>query len=70
MRVIELNVKTLSRFQKRKKGLAILKEGLGVKEFIKFMQDFGLNEGDYTKDRAKWLKENSVDEIISNMKKS
>ena len=32
------------------------------------MQDFGLNEGDYTRDRYKWLKEKSVDEILDNMK--
>jgi hypothetical protein len=59
----------LSRYQNRRKGLTHLKKGLGIRGFIQFMQDFGLNEGDYTKDRVKWLKEKSVDEIINNLKK-
>ena len=60
----------LSRYQNRKKGLTLLKKGLGVRGFIQFMQDFGLNEGDYTRDRYKWLKEKSVDEILENMKQN
>ena len=31
---------------------------------------FGLNEGNYTKDRHKWLQEKSVDALIKNMKKA
>ena len=52
----------------RKKGNALPSKGLCVRGFIQFMQDFGLNEGDYTRDRYKWLKEKSVDEILDNMK--
>jgi len=58
----------MNRSLNRKKGYALLSKGLGVRGFIQFMQDFGLNEGDYTRDRYKWLKEKSVDEILDNMK--
>jgi len=61
---------TLSRIQNRRKGLTLLRTGLGIRGFIQFMQDFGLNEGNYTKDRDKWLKEKNVDEILDKMKKN
>lgn len=60
----------LTRYQNRRKGLKILKRGLGVRGFIQFMQDFGLSEGDYTKERKQWLTEESVDEVIENIKKN
>jgi len=69
MRNYSMSKTILSRYQNRRKGLTLLKKGLGIHGFIQFMQDFGLNEGDYTKDRDQWLKEKSVDEIIDNMKK-
>jgi len=50
----------LNRYQNRKKGFTLLRRGLGVRGYIQFMQDFGLNEGDYTKDKEKWLAEKSV----------
>lgn len=59
----------LSRYHNRRKGLSLLRKGLGIRGFIQFMQDFGLNEGDYTKDRDKWLKEKNVDEVLDNLKK-
>jgi hypothetical protein len=57
-----------SRYQNRRKGLVLLRKGLGIRGFIQFMQDFGLNEGDYTKERDKWLKEKNVDEVLDNLK--
>ena len=58
----------ISRYQNRKNGLNLLKRGLGVAGFIQFMQDYGLNEGDYTNDRQKWLKEKDVNTLINNIK--
>jgi len=58
----------LSRYQNRRKGLKILKHELGVLGFIQFMQDFGLNEGDYTEERKQWLVEKNVNAIIKKMK--
>ncbi len=60
----------ISRYQNRKKGLNLLKRGLGVAGFIQFMQDFGLNEGNYTKDRHKWLQEKDVDALVEKMKQN
>jgi hypothetical protein len=60
----------LSRYHNRRKGLNLLRKGLGIRGFIQFMQDYGLSEGDYTKERDKWLKEKSVDEVLDNLKKN
>ncbi len=59
----------LSRYQNRRKDLKILKRELGVMGFIQFMQDFGVNEGDYTQEREQWLVDKNVDDVIKNMKK-
>jgi len=53
----------------RKLGLKALRRELGVQGFIQFMQDFGLSYGDYTKDRNNWLKEKTVDEVVSQILK-
>jgi len=59
----------LTRPQARRKGMAALKKELGIRGFIQFMQDFGLNYGNYTKERKKLLTEKSVDEVIRNIRK-
>ena len=41
----------------KKKGFAALIKELGPGGYVRFMQQFVGREGDYTHDRAKWLKE-------------
>ena len=47
------------------KAIIILcEQGLGVANFIRFMQQFDSGEGNYTEDRQSWQKDYTVDRII------
>lgn len=59
-----------NRLELRQQGIALLKKQLGIRGFIEFMQDFGFSAGDYTKNREKWLNEQSVDEVINGFEKT
>jgi len=62
-----MNNLILTRPQVREKGLAILRQELGIRGFIEFFQDLGLNRGNYTEERHSWLTERTFDEVISKM---
>jgi len=49
----------------RRKGLEALAEALGPVGMIRFLQQFDLGTGDYTKDRAKLLDDLTIDEIVN-----
>jgi len=53
----------------RMKGLEALAEALGPVGMVRFLQQFDLGKGDYTKDRGKWLDELTIDDIIEHIKK-
>lgn len=53
----------------RKEGLKALVERLGVVGAIRFLQQFEIGEGDYTKDREKFLDDKSVDELVEEIKR-
>jgi hypothetical protein len=65
-----MNEKTLTRVEIRQKGISALQRELGIPGFIEFMQDFGLNAGDYTQERNRWLTEKTVDEVVHKIKPS
>jgi len=46
----------------------ILYKEMGVVDTIRFLNQFSLGAGDYTKDREIWLKKLSLEEIISEIK--
>jgi len=46
----------------------ILFREMGVVETIRFLNQFSLGRGDYTKDREKWLGNISLDDAISQIK--
>jgi acyl-CoA thioesterase FadM len=39
----------------RKQGYKALTDALGIVGMIRFLQQFDVGEGDYTRDRAQWL---------------
>lgn len=41
---------------------------MGVVETIRFLNQFSLGRGNYTKDREKWLGDISLDDAISQIK--
>jgi hypothetical protein len=59
----------MSPSQIRKAGLAALVKSLGPTGVARFIQQFDMGTGDYTKDRSNWLDQMSLDEVISGINK-
>jgi len=51
--------------QIRVAGIAALSRELGVVGMIRFMQQFEMGQGDYSKDRHQWIDQNSVADIAN-----
>jgi hypothetical protein len=49
--------------QIRRKGLAALRRELGRAGMIRFLQQFENGQGDYARDRHKWVDQMSLDDI-------
>jgi len=58
-----MNVQTMTPQQIRAAGLAALSRELGLVGMIRFMQQFEMGQGDYSKDRHQWLDKYIVDDI-------
>lgn len=58
-----MNVQMMTPQQIRVAGMKALSRELGVVGMIRFMQQFEMGHGDYSKDRHKWLDQYSVDDI-------
>ncbi len=56
--------KLLTREEIRREGMHALREKLGVRGMIEFLQDMGINRGNWTEDRKRILGEKSIDEIV------
>jgi hypothetical protein len=50
-----MNTQTMTPQQIRAAGLDALSRKLGVAGMIRFMQQFEMGQGDYSKDRHQWL---------------
>ncbi|MBW2605858.1 MAG: hypothetical protein JRE28_16370 [Deltaproteobacteria bacterium] len=55
--------------QIRIEGLKALERHLGPEGMIRFLQQFETGRGDYTKERHKWLKETSVENLAKKIVK-
>ena len=53
----------LSLIEIQNKGYQILQEHLGIVGMLKFIQQFGIGYGDYTKEREKLLGNPTINEI-------
>lgn len=58
-----MNAQMMTPQQIRVAGLAALSRELGLVGMIRFMQQFELGQGDYSKDRHEWLDKFTVDDI-------
>ncbi len=58
-----MNAQMMTPQQIRVAGLAALSRELGLVGMIRFMQQFELGQGDYSKDRHEWLDKYTVDDI-------
>jgi hypothetical protein len=52
----------------RKIGIDALADALGPLDMARFLAEFDMGSGDYTKERAKWL-DQSLEEILGEIKK-
>ena len=55
----------MSLVELQNKGYQILQEHLGIVGMLKFIQQFDIGSGDYTKEREKLLGNPTIDEIKS-----
>ncbi|MFO3797263.1 MAG: hypothetical protein ACK8QZ_08275 [Anaerolineales bacterium] len=58
-----MNVQMMTPQQIREAGIKALTRELGVVGMIRFLQQFELGSGDYSKERHAWLDEYSVEDI-------
>jgi len=52
----------------REQGLDALVKALGPVDMVRFLQQFELGSGDYTRDREEWLRDISVDGAVAEIK--
>ena len=57
-------------FEIRKKGIEALNKALGPVGMVRFLHQFESGAGDYTKERAQWLKEYDIDSIMDEINKT
>ncbi|MCK4394702.1 hypothetical protein KAX17_17510 [Candidatus Bipolaricaulota bacterium] len=57
---------TLARI--REQGLDALVKALGPVDMARFLQQFELGRGDYTRDREEWLRDITVDGVVAEIK--
>lgn len=62
------NVRALSPNELRRVGIDALVKSLGPLGMVRFIQQFDIGSGDYTKERSELLKYLSLDEITSTIK--
>ncbi|MEW6697491.1 MAG: hypothetical protein ACOY35_08280 [Bacillota bacterium] len=60
---------TMSPSQIRKAGLAALAKSLGPAGMARFIQQYDIGTGDYTKNRNNWLDNMTLDEILQGINK-
>ncbi len=60
---------TMSPADIRKAGLEAVAKKLGPLGMVRFLQQFETGRGDYTKERAQWLKDEEIQVIVSEIRK-
>lgn len=63
---MNLETRTISQISHR--ATRILFEKMGVVDTIRFLNQFSIGQGDYTKDRKEWLRDMSLDDVISQIR--
>ncbi len=64
-----MSKQTMSINQIREVGLEVLTKALGPVGMVRFLQQFERGQGDYTKNREKWLKGISLQSILKETKR-
>ncbi len=59
-----MNAQTMSLEQIRIAGMEALARELGIVGMVRFMQQFETGQGDYSKERHKWLDNQDMDTVV------
>jgi hypothetical protein len=65
-----MNTHRMSPLEIRKKGLEALAQALGPVGMVRFLQQFGINKGDYTEEREKLLEGITMDDILAQVQQN
>ena len=63
-----MNTETRPISEISRRATRILFEEMGAVDTIRFLNQFSIGQGDYTKEREKWLDDLSLDDTISQIK--
>ncbi len=63
-----MNIETRPISEINRRATHILFKEMGVVETIRFLNQFSVGHGDYTKERENWLGEITLDDAISHIK--
>jgi hypothetical protein len=63
-----MNTETRPISEISRRATHILFKEMGIVETIRFLNQFSVGQGDYTKNREKWLGDISLDDSISQIK--
>ncbi len=63
-----MNTQTRPVSEINRQAAHILFNEMGVVDTIRFLNQFSLGQGDYTKDRNSWLKDISMNDVITQIK--
>jgi len=64
-----MDQRTMTLEQIREKGLAILRQHLGVAGMVRFLQQSEIGRGDYTEERYQWLGDPDLKELAKQIVK-
>ena len=59
-----MNINPTDLFQIRKMGIEVLARELGHVAMIRFLQQYEIGVGDYSKERHQWLDHITIDDIV------
>ncbi len=65
-----MNTHRMSPLEIRKKGLEALAQALDPVGMVRFLQQFGINKGDYTEEREKLLEGITMDDILAQVQQN
>ena len=65
-----MNAATMTLEQVRRTGLQALSRELGPVGLVRFLQQYEVGHGDYTKERHEWLGDPSVEDIYQEIKQN
>lgn len=63
-----MNTQTMNPAVLRKTGLEAVAKALGPLGMVRFLQQFDIGAGDYTKEREKWLKGLAIEDVVAEIK--